>query len=293
MIGGENMVINNIKFNTKNEFHVMGILNLTPDSFSDGGQYDELVCAVSRVEEMIAQGASIIDVGGMSTRPGHEEISIEEEIKRVLPVLKVINEKFHIPISIDTYRSQVVEEVAPYIHMVNDITGLSGDVKMAETIAKYKLSVCIMAHKSHTIHGDIEKTGASVETLQIHSMNYINRIKSELKDTINMALEAGVSKDQIIIDGGVGFGKDYNQNLMVIHHTKELADLGYPVLMATSNKGFMREITGNMEKNKSHETVATTIMGATNGASFFRVHDVLANKRALDIYTAVSTKKMP
>lgn len=284
------MVINNNMFNTKEEHHIIGILNLTPDSFSDGGEYTDLERAISHVEEMITQGASIIDVGGMSTRPGYEEISVEEEIERVLPVLKAIDERFDVTVSIDTYRSEVVEKVAPYIHMVNDVTGLLGDFRMAEIIAKYELSVCIMAHKAHVINeNELTDTGS----LQMESNMYMKCIKAELEESINIALKAGIPKNKIMIDGGVGFGKDYVLNLTVIHHTNELVQMGYPVLIATSNKGFMREVTGNTDKNKSHETVTTTIMGAINGATFFRVHDVLANKRALDMYKAINSKEMP
>lgn len=291
------MYIGNYKFDIGKQCYIMGILNLTPDSFTDGGKFNDLEKALAYVEEMIENGASIIDVGGISTRPGHTEISIYEELERVKPILKAIKEKFNVAISLDSYRSQVVEAVAPYIDMVNDIYGLSYDAHMAETIATHKLSVCLMAHNSYdtissqknTMH--VENREKKSEKSQ--SDHYIQHVLEELKVATDRAIKAGIPKNKIIIDGGVGFGKTYEQNLMVIHHTKELVDLGYPVLMATSNKGFIREITGNMDSNRSHETVVTTIIGATQGASFFRVHDVQANKRALDMYQAIHTCSLP
>lgn len=278
------MRIGKFEFNTKNQKYIMGILNLTPDSFSDGGVYSDLDKALAHVGEMIAQGATIIDVGGMSTRPGHVEITVNEEIKRVLPVIQAIKEEFDIPVSLDTYRSEVVVAAAPYIDMVNDISGLSYDIHMAQTIAKYKKSVCVMANKCHQMTNDKST---------VDKNRFITDIILELETSINMALDAGVPSDKIMIDGGVGFGKTYEQNLMIIHHTKDLVHMGYPVLMATSNKGFMREITGNMQANRSAETLATTVLGASSGASFFRVHHVEPNKRALDMYQAINTCTMP
>lgn len=282
-------------FDVKTKYHIMGILNITPDSFSDGGRYSELSEALDQVEKMIAQGASIIDVGGMSTRPGYTEISIEDEIHRVLPVLKAIKDKFQIPVSLDTYRSEVVEASASYIDMVNDITGLTHDENMAWTVAKYQLSICIMAHKiynegSYGIYHDQKADGNQSKDIQ--SEKYMEYIVQELKNGIKIAIDAGIPNDQIMIDGGVGFGKSHTQNLMTIHHTKELAALGYPVLMATSNKGFMREITGNFQADKVSETITTTIVGAVNGARFFRVHDVELNNRALKTYQAIETMKL-
>lgn len=288
------MLIGNKRFDIENKHYIMGILNVTPDSFSDGGYYNELDKGLSHVASMIEQGASIIDVGGMSTRPGHIEISVDEEIERVLPIIKALKNQFDVPISIDTYRSQVVEAVAPYIDMVNDINGLSYDGCMVDVIAKHDLSLCIMAHRAH--QGDIQPIKESMEMKEAYLYDgneYINKVIYELEEIITKALNGGIPKDKIMVDGGVGFGKTYEQNLAVIHHTNRLANLGYPLLMATSNKGFMREITGNQSPNKSHETVTTTIMGAIGGASFFRVHDVEANKRSLDMYRAINTCTMP
>lgn len=278
------MYIGEHNFNNKKKYYIMGILNITPDSFSDGGMYNDLEKALARVEDMIDKGASIIDVGGISTRPGYTEISIEEEIARILPILKAIKEHFDVAISLDTYRSKVVEAAAPYIDMVNDVYGFKYDLNMAKTIHKHNLSVCIVANNKYNTNDDIGRDDSNA---------YIKKVIQELLGSIEVALKSGIPKNKIMIDGGVGFGKDHVQNLMVIHYTAELVDIGYPVLIATSNKGFMREITGNINPNRSHETVTSTIFGAFKGAQFFRVHDVEANKRALDMYEAISTCSMP
>lgn len=275
------MIIGNKKFDINNRYYIMGILNITPDSFSDGGNFRSFDDALFRTEEMIEQGADIIDFGGESTRPGYTKISIREEIERLAPVLEAVRDRFDIPMSLDTYKSEVVESVYSYIDMVNDIHGLTYDSNMASVIAKNDLSCCIMANKKY---GDIDN---------ISGQSYIKYVMQELKDCVDLALNSGISKDKIMLDGGVGFGKDYTQNLVTINRTNEINKLGYPLLMATSNKGFMGKITGTDVKDRRDETVTTTIYGAMNGANFFRVHNVEANKKALQILEAIREERMP
>lgn len=275
------MIIGNKKFKLDNRYYIMAILNITPDSFSDGGKYKALDDTLFRVEEMIQQGVDIIDVGGESTRPGYKQISEEEEIDRLYTALKTINQRFDIPISLDTYKSKVVESVHPYIDMVNDIYGLKYDNTMASMIAKHNLSCCLMANKEHR----------SIEN--ITGELYINKVIQELDESVKLATDAGILKDKIMLDGGVGFGKNYEENLITINKTSRICEMGYPLLIATSNKGFMGKITGTDVKDRRDETVATTIYGALNGASFFRVHNVEANKKALQILEAVANEKMP
>lgn len=278
------MIIDNQKYNLESKHYIMGILNLTPDSFSDGGKYNSLDQALYRVETMIKEGADIIDLGGQSSRPGYMEIPFELELERVMPVLEAINNRFFLPISLDTYKSQVVNEAAGLIHMVNDITGLQGDESMARVIKTNNLSCCIMAHKDHKNKEWEQST---------YGDNFISEVIEELKLGLSIAETAGISKDKIMIDGGVGFGKNHKENLITINRTKDIVSLGYPVLMATSNKGFMREITGNLDLNRRDETVSTTIMGAMMGARFFRVHDVAANKKALQMFESIQNETMP
>lgn len=276
------MIIGKRNFDINNGYYIMGILNLTPDSFADGGQYTQLDKALLHVEQMIREGADIIDIGAQSTRPGYTEVGALEEIQRLAPIIEAIKERFDIVLSLDTYQGEVVKEFHSSIDMVNDVTGLTFDTNMADYIAKYDLSACIMANKNHTIH-----------MVENKNQCYLEAIKSELKAGIKIALKAGIPKDKIMIDGGVGFGKDYEKNLITINRTKEFTDLSYPVLMATSNKGFMGRITGTKVGTRRDETVATTIIGAMNGARFFRVHDVSANKKALQIYEAIRNEQMP
>lgn len=275
------MIIGSRKFESDNKYYLMGILNVTPDSFSDGGNYKDMDHMLYRVQEMIDQGADIVDVGGESTRPGHMKISTEEEVERLSLVLEMIHQRFDIPISLDTYKSKVVESVYPYIDMVNDIYGLTYDGTMASVIAQYNLSCCLMANKDHVTNGNI--TGES----------YIQNVIKELGKSVELALDAGINKEKIMLDGGVGFGKDYQQNLITINRTNEISKLGYPLLMATSNKGFMGKITGADVKDRRDETVTTTIYGAMHGAKFFRVHNVAANKKALQVLEAIKQERMP
>lgn len=274
------MIIGTRTFDLQNKYYIMGILNLTPDSFSDGGKYNNLDAALYRVEEMMGQGADIIDIGGESTRPGHGQISVEEEIERLARVLEVLKSRFDVIISLDTYKSDVVNSLHHYIDMVNDVYALTYDIKMAETIAEKKLSCCLMANKKHVV--DIEG----------NSHNYTDMLIEELGESLKIARNAGVDKNKIMLDGGVGFGKNYNENLITINKTRKIAELGYPLLMATSNKGFMSKISGTLEKERRDETVATTIFGAMNGANFFRVHNVEANKKALQILEAIRNEQI-
>lgn len=274
------MIIGDKIFDLNNKYYIMGILNLTPDSFSDGGKYNDLDSALYRVEEMIAQGADIIDVGAESTRPGHVQISVEEEVGRLAEVLSALKARFDVPISLDTYKSDVVSLVYQYIDMVNDVYGLTYDVKMADVIAKNELSCCIMANKKH-----ISKPSHD-------SSEYVKMLIKELDYSLQLARNAGVDKNKIMLDGGVGFGKSYDQNLITINNSENIASMGYPLLMATSNKGFMAKITGTIEKDRRDETVATTVFGALNGANFFRVHNVEANKKALQLIESIRNEKV-
>lgn len=286
------MIIGNRTFDTKSGYYIMGILNLTPDSFSDGGRYYQKDKALYRVQEMIQQGVDIIDIGGESTRPGHVKISEEEEIQRISQVLESMKEHFDIPISLDTYKSKVVDHLHDYIDMVNDVYGLNYDGTMAEVVARHNLSCCIMAHKTHGSNNEaVHNHLTSGDRFGGGYGDYIDSIASELTGALQLANKAGIADNRIMLDGGVGFGKNYEQNLTTINETKTLVNLGYPVLMATSNKGFMSKITGNVDKDRRDETVTTTIYGAMQGARFFRVHNVEANKRALQMLEAIELSK--
>ena len=253
--------------------YIMGILNVTPDSFSDGGDYTNIDIAVNHAKEMIELGADMIDLGGESTRPGHKFVSAEEEISRIVPVIKRLKEEINVPISIDTYKSEVAEEALKLgVDMVNDVWGLTYDGKMADVVAKYDGEVCIMHNQEGT---DYDK-------------DIMEAIKEFLQNSIDMALKAGVKKEKIVLDPGIGFGKTYEQNIEVLYRLGELRDLGYPVLLGTSRKSVLGKILENSTpKERVNATVATTVLGVRDGVDIVRVHDVKENKEAAMVADAI------
>lgn len=268
------MIIGNKKFDTSNHY-IMGIVNLTPDSFSDGGRYNDMDQALKRIEQMIENGADIIDIGGESTRPGHVQISDEEEIRRILPIIKAIKARFDIPVSLDTYKSGVVKAALGYVDIVNDIHGLKADPQLAKIIATNNLACCIMHNRNNQDYDD-----------------FFDDLQTDLKQSLAIAKAAGIAPEQIMIDAGIGFAKTYQQNLVALNRTAELVKMGYPVLIATSKKGFIGQITGSPVDQRIAGTVATTVIGALKGATFFRVHDVKANKDALKMTEAVVCEQL-
>lgn len=253
--------------------YIMGILNVTPDSFSDGGDYTNIDIAVNHAKEMIELGADMIDLGGESTRPCHKFVSAEEEISRIVPVIKRLKEEINVPISIDTYKSEVAEEALKLgVDMVNDVWGLTYDGKMADVVAKYDGEVCIMHNQEGT---DYDK-------------DIMEAIKEFLQNSIDMALKAGVKKEKIVLDPGIGFGKTYEQNIEVLERLGELRDLGYPVLLGTSRKSVLGKILENSTpKERVNATVATTVLGVKDGVDIVRVHDVKENKEAAMVADAI------
>ena len=248
--------------------YIMGILNVTTDSFSDGGNYTSVEIAVNHAKEMIEEGADIIDVGGESTRPGHKFVSAEEEIERIVPVIKTLKNSINVPISIDTYKSKVAEEALKLgAYMVNDVWGLTYDANMANVIAKYDASVCIMHNQEGT---DYDK-------------DIMESIKEFLQNSIDKALKAGVKKEKIVLDPGIGFGKTFEQNLEVLKRLNELKTLRYPVLLGTSRKSVLGNIVGGEPRERVEATVATTVCGIRDGVEIVRVHDVKENLQAAKI----------
>ena len=258
------MKIGNKEFVLGERTYIMGILNVTPDSFSDGGKFNELELAIKRVEEMIKDGADIIDIGGESTRPNFQVVEADEEIKRVVPIIKAIKEKFDIPISIDTYKAKTAEEaIKAGADLINDVWGFKKDKDMAKVAAKYEVP-CILMHNRENIP----------------YKNLMKDVMSDLIESIDIAMEAGVKRENIILDPGIGFAKTYEENLIVMNNCNEIKDMGYPVLLGTSRKS-MIGLTLNLPVNERVEgTVATTVIGIMKGMNFIRVHDVLENKRA-------------
>lgn len=257
------MIIGNKEF--KDRTYVMGILNVTPDSFSDGGTHNTIDTALKHTEKMINEGADIIDVGGESTRPGYTMISDDEEISRVAPVIEKLKANFDIPISIDTYKSAVAEAAAQAgADLINDIWGFKYDEKIAEVTANHNLACCLMHNRKEANYN-----------------NYMEDVINDLKESINIAQKYGVDKNKIVLDPGVGFAKSYEQNLEIINKLEALDVLGYPVLLGTSRKSVIA-LTLNLPVNERVEgTIATSVIAVMKNSLFVRVHDVNENKRAI------------
>lgn len=257
------MKIGNKVINFDERTYVMGILNITPDSFSDGGNYNEVDVAVKRAKEMIEEGADIIDIGGESTRPGADYVSEEEEIERVVPIIKAIKKELDVLISIDTYKSKTAEAaIKAGADIINDVWGFKKDRDMAKVAAKYNIP-CILMHNREP-------------------KPYKNLMKDVIEDlieSINIALDAGVKREDIILDPGIGFAKTYEENLIVMDNLEKIVELGFPVLLATSRKSMIGLALDLPVNERVEGTVATTVIGIMKGCRMVRVHDVLENKR--------------
>ena len=268
------MKIGHKEFDLNNHCYIMGILNVTPDSFSDGGKYNNLDRALKHTEEMIADGADIIDVGGESTRPGHEVITDEEEIARVAPVIESIRKNFDIPISIDTYKGAVTEAALQAgADLVNDIWGFKHDEQVAKLTAKYNVACCLMHNRDNTSYNNFQKD-----------------FLSDMRECIELAKKAGVSDDKIILDPGVGFGKTYEHNLEIINHVDIMHELGYPILLGTSRKSVIGLTLDLPATERVEGTLATTVIGIMKGCSFVRVHDIKENYRIIKMTEAFLSK---
>ncbi len=262
-------------FDYNKKTYIMGILNITPDSFSDGGNFNSVENALNHAKKMINEGADIIDLGGESTRPGHTYVDADEELRRILPVIKKLKEEINVPISVDTYKSKVAEESLKLgVEMINDIWGLQKDKDMANVISKYDAYVCIMHNQDKTEY----------------DKDIIESIKDFLNESINIALNAGIDKEKIVIDPGIGFGKTFEQNLEVLRRLSELKTLGYPILLGTSRKSVIGNVLDVEPKERVEGTIATTVLGIRDGVDIVRVHDVLENLRAAKMADALYRK---
>lgn len=269
------MRIGNKEFNIGERTYIMGILNVTPDSFSDGGKFNEIEAAVAQAKKLIKDGADIIDIGGESTRPGAEYVTEEEEIKRVVPIIKAIKEQLDVIISIDTYKSKTAEEaVKAGADIINDIWGAKYDKNIAKVAAKYNVPIILMHNRQPKPYENLMKD-----------------VVADLQESIDIAIEAGVKKENIILDPGIGFAKTYEENLIVMNNCEIIKEMGYPILLGTSRKS-MIGLTLNLPVNERVEgTLATTVMGIMKGLEFVRVHDVLENKRVAVMTDAILRAK--
>ena len=259
---------------------LVGILNVTPDSFSDVGEFLDQEKAAARASAMLDEGAHVIDVGGESTRPGSDPVSPEEEIGRVVPVIQaILAERPDAVISIDTYRAQTAEAaIEAGAIIVNDVTALRGDGQMAKLVAEVGCPVILMHMKGEP------------KTMQRDPRyeDVVREVRDFLRERAEYAISVGVEPENIVLDPGIGFGKTVEHNLALLHHLDSIVDLGFPVLIGASRKGFVGSITGSGNaRERVFGTVATTVLAYERGATIFRVHDVRANREALAMAGAV------
>lgn len=268
------MIIGNRDFDTDNKCYIMGILNVTPDSFSDGGRFNDMDSALFHAERMIEDGADIIDIGGESTRPGHHVITDREEIARVTPVIEAVKRNFDIPVSLDTYKGNVAEAgLAAGADMINDIWGFKHDDKIARVTAEYGAACCLMHNRKSAEYG-----------------SFLEEVVCDMEESVNLARAAGVSDDKIILDPGVGFGKTLQHNLEITNHVDVLCRLGYPVLLGTSRKSMIGLTLDLPVDQRLEGTLATTVIGVMRGCSFVRVHDIRENKRIIQMTEAIISR---
>ncbi|GEN34545.1 dihydropteroate synthase [Aneurinibacillus danicus] len=238
---------------------VMGILNVTPDSFSDGGHYQSVEQALMHARQMVEEGADIIDIGGESTRPGHEPVSMEEELERVIPVIERLSREIDVPLSIDTYKAEVARQaVAAGAHIINDVWGAKADPLMPKVMAEANVPV-VLTHNRHNKN----------------YTSFVDDVLQDMRECINLVREAGVKDNHIILDPGIGFAKTYEHNLEMMYHMDKLVALGFPVLLGTSRKSFIGKALGNVPVTERMEgTAATVAFGIERGCRIVRVHDV-------------------
>ena len=265
------MIIGNREFDTKNNTYIMGILNVTPDSFSDGGRYDTIDAALFHARQMVKEGADILDIGGESTRPGHIQITDAEEIGRVVPVIERLKQEFDIPLSIDTYKSTVAEAaLAAGADLVNDIWGLKYDEKMASVIAKSGAACCLMHNREKAEYDDF-----AADFLE------------DMRGCVALAGRAGIRHDKIILDPGVGFGKTYEMNLEIINQLELLHQFDLPILLGASRKSVIGLTLDLPADQREEGTLVTTVYAVQKGCAFVRIHDVKKNKRAIRMTQAL------
>ena len=268
------MIIGNRTFDVKNNTYLMGILNVTPDSFSDGGRYDDLSPALFHVEEMLALGMDILDIGGESTRPGYTVISEEEEIARIVPVIEAVKTRFDVPVSLDTYKSKVAKAgISAGADMINDIWGLKYEAEMAEVIAQTGVCCCLMHNRKEAVYG-----------------NFMEDVAADLAETIRLAEAAGISEDKMILDPGIGFAKTHEQNLELLNRFEELRMFGYPLLLGASRKSVIGKTLDLPVEERLEGTLVTTVMAVMKGCAFVRVHDIKENARAIQMTRAILGK---
>lgn len=259
------LTINGITLDYTQETFIMGILNVTPDSFSDGGKYNNVEAAVTQAKKMVAEGAKIIDVGGESTRPGYERISDEDEIARIVPVIQALAKEVKVIISVDTYKARVARAaIEAGAHIINDIWGAKAEPEIAQVAAHLHVPIILMHNRKNMDYG----------------VDFWPTAKADLEESITIAQQAGVPDYHIILDPGIGFAKNTAQNISMMQHLSDLVAMGYPVLLATSRKSMIGNVLKLPVEERLEGTSATVVYGIEKGCHMIRVHDVKEMARA-------------
>ncbi|MGG0795368.1 dihydropteroate synthase [Brevibacillus laterosporus] len=250
---------------------IMGILNVTPDSFSDGGRYNQLDDAMRHAERLVKDGADIIDVGGESTRPGSQLVSAEQELERIIPIIERLSRDIDVPISVDTYKARVADEaLRAGAHIINDVWGAKKDSEMAAVAARWNVPIILMHNRE-----------------QMEYQDFFPDYIKDLQESIQLALAAGVSEEMIVLDPGIGFAKTLQQNLEAMRRLDDLVALGYPVLLGTSRKSMIGKVLDLPVDERLEGTIATVALGIEKGCHIMRVHDVKAIKRTAMMMDAI------
>ncbi|WP_407673214.1 dihydropteroate synthase [Paenibacillus alkalitolerans] len=252
---------------------IMGIVNVTPDSFSDGGKYDSVEKAVAHAKRLIAEGADLLDIGGESTRPGAEAVTEDEELRRVIPLLEALRrERIGVPLSIDTYKGAVADAALKAgAHIVNDVWGGRADPRILQVAARAEAPVILMHNRRDMNYG----------------ADFVQDVIAGLRESVELAIAAGVPRERILLDPGFGFAKNRAHNLLLMNRLRDIVALGYPVVLGTSRKRFIRETLDAPADDVVEGTVATTVLGVAQGVHMVRVHDVRANARAARMADAI------
>lgn len=259
------------EFDVKGKTYVMGILNITPDSFSDGGKFNQMDAALFHVEEMIKGGMDVVDIGGESTRPGFTPVSEEEEISRVVPVIEQVRARFDIPISLDTYKSKVASAgISAGADMINDIWGLKYDGNLAKVIADAGIPCILMHNRKEPDYTD-----------------FIQNVLEDLAESVQTARLSGIADENILLDPGIGFGKNYENNLEILNKLEILHSFGYPLLLGASRKSVIGTALDLPVEERLEGTLVTTVMAVKKGVMFVRVHDVKENVRTIKMTKAI------
>lgn len=262
-----NIICGPYTLNYQQKTLLMGILNATPDSFSDGGKYNDIDTAVKHALDMVEQGVDIIDVGGESTRPGSENVTLEEELSRVIPIIEAVSQEVSVPISVDTYKSEVAKQaIEAGAHIINDVWGAKADPQMAHVAATYNVPIILMHNRDNRKY-----------------RNFKRDVFNDLFASITIAKKAGVSDDNIILDPGIGFAKDQHENVVMMQNLEQLVAFGYPVLLGTSRKSMIGNILNCPPNDRLEGTIATVCFGIQKGCQIVRVHDVKEISRTIKV----------